>query len=130
MSNDFFVFLYLVYFAIYSMVSSYVHLDTTQIRSSTSIALFKLSPKSCSSNIPVVHRVDSEIGLLTSFLKSSTRDDMPQSCFELTVDSSEVKIDADDDPYMQSLNSVQRSIVAADLKNIRVQAGPGSGKTR
>ena len=56
---------------------------------------------------------------------------MPQSaCSELTAESFDVSADTNDDPYMQSLNSVQRSIVGADLKNIRVQAGPGSGKTR
>ena len=131
MSNDYFIVLYLVYFAIHSMVSSYVHLDTNRIRSSTSVALFKLSLKSCSRKYRAVTKVDSETGLFTSVLKSSSRDDMPQSaCSELTAESFEVSAYTDDDPYMQSLNSVQRSIVGADLKNIRVQAGPGSGKTR
>ena len=35
-----------------------------------------------------------------------------------------------DDPFLDSLNEIQRHIVTADLSNIRVQAGPGSGKTR
>ena len=36
----------------------------------------------------------------------------------------------DDDPFLDSLNEIQRDIVTSDLSNIRVQAGPGSGKTR
>ena len=36
----------------------------------------------------------------------------------------------DDDTFLDSLNEIQRHIVTVDLNNIRVQAGPGSGKTR
>ena len=43
------------------------------------------------------------------------------------------KIDYSDDvsaPFLQNLSEAQRSVVTAGIKNIRVQAGPGSGKTR
>lgn len=36
----------------------------------------------------------------------------------------------DDDAFLDGLNEIQRQIVTADLMNTRVQAGPGSGKTR
>jgi hypothetical protein len=38
--------------------------------------------------------------------------------------------DVDEEFFLNGLSDVQRSIVTADLNNIRVQAGPGSGKTR
>ena len=37
---------------------------------------------------------------------------------------------SDDDTYLDGLDEIQRHIVTEDLSNIRVQAGPGSGKTR
>lgn len=36
----------------------------------------------------------------------------------------------DDDTYLHNLNKDQFAAVTADLRDIRVQAGPGSGKTR
>ena len=44
--------------------------------------------------------------------------------------STSSSIDADDELFLEGLSDMQRSIVTADLNNIRVQAGPGSGKTR
>ena len=39
-------------------------------------------------------------------------------------------VDVSEEFFLNGLSDVQRSIVTADLNNIRVQAGPGSGKTR
>jgi hypothetical protein len=39
-------------------------------------------------------------------------------------------IENDDDTYLHNLNKDQFAAVTADLRDIRVQAGPGSGKTR
>jgi hypothetical protein len=39
-------------------------------------------------------------------------------------------IEKNDDSYLHNLNKDQYAAVTADLRDIRVQAGPGSGKTR
>lgn len=44
--------------------------------------------------------------------------------------ASNFEVDFNDENYLHGLSSAQREIVTADLNNIRVQAGPGSGKTR
>ena len=44
--------------------------------------------------------------------------------------ASNIEADFYDENYLHGLSSAQREIVTADLTNIRVQAGPGSGKTR
>jgi hypothetical protein len=47
-----------------------------------------------------------------------------------TEASTSSSTDVDEEFFLNGLSDVQRSIVTADLNNIRVQAGPGSGKTR
>jgi hypothetical protein len=44
--------------------------------------------------------------------------------------ASNIEVDFHDENYLHGLSSAQRVIVTADLANIRVHAGPGSGKTR
>lgn len=44
--------------------------------------------------------------------------------------ASNIKADFYEESYLHDLSSSQREIVTADLANIRVHAGPGSGKTR
>lgn len=47
-----------------------------------------------------------------------------------TESSTSSSTDVNEEFFLNGLSDVQRSIVTADLNNIRVQAGPGSGKTR
>lgn len=122
MSNDSLIFSCLIKFYICIIVSGYLQQDFLRTRLSATKSLIRPSLHHFYRAIHPLTRVDLKTGLTASILKSNN---LPYSS-----ESIGISIDADDDPYLQSLNSVQRSIVAADLKNIRVQAGPGSGKTR
>ena len=60
-------------------------------------------------------------------IKSASRS-RSRNCQPLLA--SNVEADFHDENYLHGLSSAQREIVTADLANIRVHAGPGSGKTR
>ena len=65
-------------------------------------------------------------GRLTPAIESARR--RRWNCQPLLASNTDAEIYNDE--YLQGLSSAQREIVTADLASIRVQAGPGSGKTR
>jgi hypothetical protein len=74
---------------------------------------------------------DSETSFLSERLIPAIKSDSrsrSRNCQPLLA--SNIKADFHDENYLHGLSSAQREIVTADLANIRVHAGPGSGKTR
>ena len=123
---------WLLQLSVVVLISSYLHYGRLQpcqkssvsLTSSSRSALYRAVTSIIRSNMRYVRDGSSNV-----VVSSSRRDD---SFFPDNIDRAwePSTLVADDDLYIQSLNSVQRSIVSADLRNIRVQAGPGSGKTR
>ena len=122
-------FSWLLQFSAVVVISSYFHYGFLQ-PSHTSNRVTTASRSALCEVLRSIIRSDVKFAYRNVIVRGSRSDDAPFSTDIDRIGEHSSGLISDDDPYMQSLNAVQRSIVSADLRNIRVQAGPGSGKTR
>lgn len=94
---------------------------------SCTLQLSKRTRKSCSS----VCLVNSYRGRDLNVVLSCSNDiDQIHTSYPESCSPSKSNIENNDDTYLRNLNKDQLAAVTANLRDIRVQAGPGSGKTR
>ena len=123
-------FSWLLLFSAVVVISSYFHYGFLQPSHTSSNRVTTASRSALCEVLRTIIRFDVKFAYRNVIVRGSRSDDAPFSTDIDRIGEHSSGLIGDDDPYMQSLNAVQRSIVSADLRNIRVQAGPGSGKTR